>query len=216
MKEACAMKKLFHIVATPRDEESRTLQVSRSFLEAFTENNHDWTVDELRLFGERLPPLTAQRTAGKYALLGGRDLPADLQEQWQDIHNHINRFLSADAYLISTPMWNFTVPYVLKQYIDVIVQPRYLFQYTEGVPEGLVKDRKMVVITSRGGEYTDKGMKLLDIQEPYLRTVFGFVGITDVTFIHAQPMDAAGPEVRRERLLHARERARNTAATFSR
>jgi len=70
-------------------------------------------------------------------------------ESWRAIEGLIQQFLAADMYLISTPMWNFTIPSTLKYYIDALVQPGYLFKYTpEGVPVGLVQGKSMVCITS--------------------------------------------------------------------
>lgn len=207
------MKKLLHIIATPRGEESRTLQVAKAFLETFKENHQDWVIEELDLSKERLPSLTPKRVDGKYVLLSGKDLQGELNEAWQEIIAHIERFLSADGYLLSTPMWNFSIPYMLKQYIDIIVQPKYLFRYTKTGVEGLVVNKKMVVIASRGGEYVSPDMKKLDHQEPYLRTVFGFVGITYITFIVAQPMDM-GEEIQKQKIEEARTFARQAAARF--
>ncbi len=208
------MKKLLHIIASPRGEESRTLLVSGSFLEKFRSTYHDWVVEELDLFKEELPPLTLKRVDGKYVLLGGKDLYGELKEAWEDIIVQIEKFLSADAYLISSPMWNFNIPYVLKHYIDVILQPKYLFQYTADGPEGLVKNRKMVVITSRGGDYRSDEASGYDHQEPYLRTVFGFAGITDIKFINAQPMDAMGPDMQKQMIEEAIEEAKKYAESF--
>lgn len=207
------MKKLLHIIATPREDESRTLQISETFLSVFKENQADWVIEDLDLSKEGLPSLTMKRVDGKYVLLGGKDLFGELKEAWEDIIAHIERFLSADAYLISTPMWNFSIPYILKQYIDIIVQPKYLFRYTQSGVEGLVKDRKMLVIASRGGDYTSMQMKAFDFQEPYLRTIFGFVGITDIRFIVAQPMDM-GQETQQIRIKEAQDQARKLAAQF--
>jgi FMN-dependent NADH-azoreductase len=112
-------------------------------------------------------------------------------------------------------MWNFGIPHVLKHYIDVIVQPKYLFRYAEKGAEGLVKGRSMAVITSRGGDYSEGSpFRPYDFQEPYLRAIFGFVGITDITFINAEPMDAAGPEVQAEKIKAAQVRARQAAEKF--
>ncbi len=204
------MKKLLHIIATPRAEESRTLQVSEVFLEAFTEKHTDWVVEELDLSKEELPSLTVKRVDGKYMLLGGKDLDEELKEAWQEIIAHIERFMSADAYLISTPMWNFSIPYTLKHYLDIILQPKYLFRYTSTGVEGLVKNKKMVIITSRGGDYTD-AMRSADFQEPYLRFVFGFVGVKDITFINAQPMDMGEP-LQAQKIKEAQEIAIKIAA----
>ena len=207
------MKKLLHIIATPRGDESRTLKVSGAFLESFRSSQPGWVVEDLDLPKENLPSLTAKRVDGKYALLSGKDLYGDLKESWEDIIRHIERFLSADAYLISTPMWNFGIPYTLKHYIDVILQPKYLFRYTEKGPEGLVKNKKMIVITSRGGDYSTEQMKAYDFEEPYLRTAFGFTGITDITFINAQPMDM-GLETQEQKIREAQNKARQAANNF--
>jgi FMN-dependent NADH-azoreductase len=198
------MKRLLHIIATPRENESRTLQVSESFLEAFKETHPDWVVDELDLSKETLPSLSMKSVSGKYVLLTGKDLFGSLRESWVEIIQHIERFKTADFYLISTPMWNFHIPYMLKHYIDLIVQPKHLFHYKEdGTPEGLIKDKKMIVITSRGGQYTGNNEKY-DFQEPYLRLIFGFVGITDIHFINAEPMDM-GLELQKESIQKAKK-----------
>ncbi len=209
------MKKLLHINACPRGDESRTLKVSAAFLSSFKNTHKDWVVEELNLFREKIPELTARRVDGKYVLMGGKDLFGELKESWDEVIAHIDRFKSADRYLLSTPMWNFSIPYPLKQYIDVIVQPKYLFRYTEtGAVEGLVKGKKMTVIASRGGDYTSEAYKPYDHQEPYLRTVFGFVGLTDMTFIVAQPMDSGAEELRKRRLEEAINQARELATVF--
>jgi FMN-dependent NADH-azoreductase len=200
------MKRLLHIIATPREEESRTLQVSEAFLDAFKKTHPDWIIDELNLSKEKLPDLSLQSVSGKYVLLEGENLFGRAKELWAEILQHIERFKTADFFLISTPMWNFHIPYMLKHYIDLIVQPRYLFRYTDqGTTEGLVVDKKMIVITSRGGQYVG-AMKNLDFQEPYLRAIFGFVGITDITFIKAEPMDM-GAEKRKKAIEIAQQQA---------
>jgi FMN-dependent NADH-azoreductase len=112
-------------------------------------------------------------------------------------------------------MWNFGIPYRLKHYIDVILQPGYLFRYTANGPEGLVESKKMTVITSRGGDYGGASpLKPYDLQEPYIRAVFGFVGIADMTFVDARPMDAMGPAVRDQKTEEARKIAGETAGKF--
>jgi len=207
------MKKLLHIIATPRGDESRTLKVSASFLEAFGLSHSDWVVEELDLSKEELPSLTVKRVDGKYMLLGGKELSGQFRAAWQDIIRQIERFLSADAYLLSTPMWNFSIPYMLKRYLDVIVQPKYLFQYTKTGVEGLVKNRKMMVVTSRGGTYTTPDMSAMDFQEPYLRAIFGFVGIKDIGFINAEAMDM-GEQLQKQNIQAAQDKAKEIAKGF--
>lgn len=207
------MKKLLHIIATPRGEESRTLKVTGAFLDTFKKIHPDWVVEELDLIKEKLPPLTLKQVNGKYILLGGKDLSGEFKKAWEEIVAHIESFSSADAYLVSTPMWNFSIPYMLKQYIDIIVQPKYLFRYTPDGVEGLIKNKKMLIVTSRGGEYSSDQMRKMDFQEPYLRAIFGLVGITDITFINAQPMDV-GLEIQNQKIKEAQDSVIKIAARF--
>ena len=96
--------------------------------------------------------------------------------------------------------------------MDVIFQPKkYLFRYTAQGPEGLLKNKKMLVITSRGGDYSLKEAKGADFQEPYLRFAFGFVGITDITFINAEPM-GMGEELQRKAITASQEKAKFVAS----
>ena len=182
---------LLHIVATPRGHESNTIRVSNALLEELHEKHSDLTVKVLDLFKADLPSVAGENIESKYKLMTGQQLDASHQESWKQIEANITRFLDADIYLITTPMWNFGIPYALKYYIDAIVQPGYLFRYNEqGYPEGLVHGKKMICVTSRGGDYSpNTPMNTLDFVEPYLRAIFNFVGITDITFINAQPMD---------------------------
>ena len=208
------MKKLLHIIATPRAEDSRTLKVTAAFLDAFGRKYPGCKIESLNTATEALAPLTVKAIIGKYVLLSGKDLTDELKPAWKNIEAYINQFLSADGYLISAPMWNFSIPHHLKHYIDIIVQPKYLFRYTDKGVEGLVKNKKMVVITSRGGDYSSQSpFHAYDFQEPYLRAVFGFVGITDITFINAQPMDM-GPDIQQKKIQEARLPAEKAAMSF--
>ncbi|MBS0625485.1 MAG: NAD(P)H-dependent oxidoreductase [Verrucomicrobia bacterium] len=199
------MKKLFHISACPRGEDSRTLRIAESFLRAFQESHPDWVFDELDLTREPLPSLSSRRVDGKYLLMDGKHLFGEMKESWTEIIQHVERFKSSDMYLISAPMWNFHIPYMLKHYIDLIVQPQYLFRYLKGgKTEGLVKGRKMVVATSRGGQYVEDPS--FDFQTPYLKGIFNFIGIEDISFVIGQPMDM-GEELRNQRLQEAIDEA---------
>ena len=209
------MTKLLHICATPRGAKSRTLKITDTFLETFKKKHPECAIDTIDLFSEKLPEIDLDVTDGKYLLMGGGKISDRLKPAWQEIERHIAGFLSTDIYLISTPMWNFSIPYRLKHYIDVIAQPKYLFRYTAQGAEGLAKNKKMFVITSRGGDYSPGSpVRSFDHQEPYLRTVFGFFGITDITFIIAQPTDALGAEVMQERITAAQNEAKRLAESL--
>jgi FMN-dependent NADH-azoreductase len=183
---------LLHVISTPRGLASNTGRVSNAFLEALIEKDDDVVVTTLDLFKTDLPSVAGRNIESKYMLMTGQTLDEDAQDSWSQIERTIEQFLEADVYLLTVPMWNLGIPYVLKYYIDAIVQPGYLFRYTEtGAVEGLAKNKKMICITSRGSDYTTEPMKSFDFVECYLRTIFGFVGITDMTFFNAQPMDVS-------------------------
>ena len=205
------MKKLLHVVASPRGEASRTLKVAHEFLECFKERHPDWLVDEINVFEEELPSMSARQVDGKYILLGNKKLYGELREKWAEIEQHIVRFKEANAYLISTPMWNFTIPYPLKQYLDILIQPSYLFRYTQDGVEGLLGGRRMVVIASSGGTYTAPETQAYDHVESYLRTVFGFVGVTDMRFIKIESLDGVSKKRVQESVDEARRRASSVA-----
>lgn len=199
------MKKLLHIVATPRQEDSRTLKVTEAFLKEFSLVHSDWQIEVLNVFEEKLPSLTVERIEGKYRLLAGNELSVTEEESWELLLDYINQFKHADAYLISSPMWNFSIPYELKHYIDIIVQPRYMFSYTADGPQGLLKGKKMFIISSSGGDYSLDETRAFDFLEPYLRTIFGLIGIKDLYFVKAQPMDAMGLEVQKNKIEEAQK-----------
>lgn len=209
------MNKLLHIIATPRGEMSRTLKVSQAFLEGLEEKYPDCIVSSLNLTTRELPKLDGRKLDGKYTLLMGQELVGEEKGHWQDIEEHIERFKSADAYLITTPMWNFHIPYYFKHYIDIIVQPFYTFRSTERGYQGLITGRKMVIVTSRGYDYSPKSpLRPMDFQEPYLKAIFGFIGITHIQFVHVQPTDILGPKIQRERLEAAMQEARQLGREF--
>jgi FMN-dependent NADH-azoreductase len=201
--------RLLHIVATPRGHESNTIRVSNAIIEELYLRYSDLSIKVLDLFKSDLPSVAGENIESKYKLMTGQQLDEHHKSSWEQIEANVERFLDADIYLLTVPMWNFGIPYALKYYIDAIVQPGYLFRYNEhGVPEGLVKGKMMICVTSRGGDYSPGTyLNSLDFVEPYLRTIFNFVGITNIHFINAQPMDIS-QAVRRTAILKAIEEAR--------
>jgi FMN-dependent NADH-azoreductase len=106
---------------------------------------------------------------------------------------------AADVVVLGVPMYNFGVPAQLKNWIDAISRAKVTFQYTEKGPEGLLKGKKVYVVLTRGGIYRNQPS---DSQVPYLKTVLGFLGMTDVEFIYAEGL-AMGPEAERQALANA-------------
>jgi FMN-dependent NADH-azoreductase len=98
----------------------------------------------------------------------------------------VAELLAADEIVIGTPMYNFAVPAALKAWIDHVVRAGKTFRYTAQGPEGLVQGRKVVIVVASGGTYKEgSGMEAYNHEIPYLRHILGFIGITDITFVHA-------------------------------
>ncbi len=99
----------------------------------------------------------------------------------------IDELIAADIIVIGAPMWNFGIPSSLKAWIDHIVRTGRTFKYGIAGPESLLpKGKKVIIVSSRGGMYSESPMNAMDYQETYLRAVLGFLGLTDVSFIRAE------------------------------
>jgi FMN-dependent NADH-azoreductase len=183
--------RVLHIVATPRADASNTMKVADAFFAELVEAAPECTIETLDLFADDLPKVAGANIEAKYTLMTGTPLNPVLAQSWTQIEALIERFLTADVHVMSVPMWNFSIPYTLKYFIDAVVQPGYLFRYNAtGIPEGMVHGKKMVVITARGADYSAQSpFHAYDFMEPYLRAIFGFVGIYDMEFVYAQPTD---------------------------
>lgn len=110
---------------------------------------------------------------------------------------------AADTVIIGAPMYNFGIPSTLKAWFDYVLRAGVTFKYGENGAEGLLKGKKAIVVESRGGLYSEGPAQSLDSQEPHLRTLLGFIGITDIDFVRAEKL-AFGPESRDEAITAAR------------
>ena len=207
--------KLLHIIASPRGEKSRTTRIANEFINSLKSKHPNLIVEDLELFQMDLPTLNQSVTETKYMTIAGATLDTASQFMWNEIADISKSFVSFDMYVISAPMWNFSVPYKLKHYIDVIMQPGILFKFTATGVEGLAKNKKMICITSRGSDYSvGSPMNVMDFQESYLRTIFGFAGITDVSFVNAQPLGYT-PDLATMKINEANKEASDLAATIN-
>ncbi|NOH32848.1 FMN-dependent NADH-azoreductase [Vibrio chagasii] len=120
------------------------------------------------------------------ALRATEDLSQD-QQSIVDLSNTlIEEIKAADTLVIAAPMYNFTIPTQLKNWIDLIARAGVTFTYTENGVKGLIEGKKAIVVTTRGGIHKDAAT---DSMTPYLRTVLGFIGITDVEFVYAEALN---------------------------
>jgi len=123
----------------------------------------------------------------------------------------IGELRAADTIVIGAPMYNFSVTTSLRAWFDHVLRAGETFSYSEAGPKGLLPGKRVIVIESRGGLYSEGPASAVDFQEPYLRHLLGFIGITDVTFIHAEKI-GYGPEARSAAMANASARIAGLAA----
>ena len=210
------MSTLLYIQASPRAERSYSRAVADALVEAYGQAHPDDRVVTRDLFRMELPAFDGAALEAKYAILHGQDPSSDQQKAWAGVEAVINEFKSADRLVFAVPMWNFGVPYRLKQYMDVIIQPGYTFSFSpESGYTGLVKDRPAVVVYARGGEYAEgTDMAAYDLQKPTVDGLLRFIGFEDIRSIVVEPTLAGGPDTAAARKAAAVTEAEEIAATL--
>lgn len=202
------MKRLLHIDSSPRGARSRSGAIGHHLLQVLQARAPDLEVSRLNVFEADLPPFDHMAIEGRYGLLMGEPVPPEQQQAWAQLQAIADHFLSFDTWLFTVPMWNFGLPYRLKQYIDLITHPQITFRNdAEGNVEGLAAGRKAIVVAASAMQFgADPQIDGLDFQLSYLRAWLGFIGVTD---IHAVRVAGTfGPEAI---VNSAMERARGDA-----
>lgn len=210
------MAMVLHIRATATPELSYSLRAAEAFLESYLESHPGDTVDTLNVAEDAIPEFLGLAARGKYRILHGESHSQKEADAWKVVEAEIERFKKADRLVISSPMWNFGIPYRLKQYFDVIVQPGYTFSYSpEKGYTGLVTGKPAMLFLARGGEYpagTDAAA--FDFQRPYLEGILQFIGFTDISMVVVEPTLLGGPQLAEQKLSEAITAAREKAKSF--
>jgi FMN-dependent NADH-azoreductase len=176
--------KLLRIDSSAR-RNSVSRQLTEKFVETWRKENTAGIVIERDLATTQLPAITDEWTLAAYSN------PATLTpEQWSTLsvsEKLVEELLAADTIVIGAPMYNLTVSAPLKAWIDQVVRVGRTVLYGPNGPDGVLKGKRVVVVTSRGGAFRPgTPTAQYDHQEPYLRHILGFIGLTDITFIHAE------------------------------
>ncbi|MFD1149922.1 FMN-dependent NADH-azoreductase [Saccharothrix hoggarensis] len=203
------MTTLLHISASPRGEASESLAIARTFLDAYRAAHPDHHVDAFDLWDGTLPEFGPDATAAKMAVFAGQEPSGAAARAWDAVVRTFERFAAADAYLFSVPMWNTGVPYVLKQFIDVVSQPGMVFGFDpEHGYRGLLTGRKAAVVYT-SAVYGDGVPPAFgtDFQRPFFNGWLRWAGITDITEVEFRP-NLVTPDAEQ-----AREQAHEDAAT---
>lgn len=159
------------------------------FVEQWRQQHNDDQIQVRDLAADPIPVLDGE-------LVGAlRPSDAPLTPRQQDAlelsNSLIEELKASDVIVIAAPMYNFNISTQLKNYFDLVARAGVTFRYTEAGPEGLLKGKKVYVLTSRGGIHKDTGT---DLVTPYLRVFLGFIGLTDVEFVFEEGI-AYGPDM---------------------
>lgn len=195
---------ILHIDSSPRGERSHSRQLTLAFVKELKADRPDATIVYHDLGRDPVAPVTEAWIAAAFS-----DPATHTPEQQSAIavsNQLIDELLASDIIVIGAPMYNFSIPSTLKAYIDQIVRAGRTFD--PATYQGLVTGKKLFVLTARGsgGYGPGEPMESVNFQDTYLRAIFGFLGITDVTFIHDEKTSAGDSE-----LPGALERAREAA-----
>jgi FMN-dependent NADH-azoreductase len=178
------MPVLLHIDSSPLYGRSVSRQLTAAFVAQWKSSHPVGTVIDRDLSSTSIPPIDA-------ALVGAVYTPEEARTPQQKellalSDKLISELEQADEYVIGVPMHNFGVPSVLKLWIDQIARAGKTFAYADGAPKGLLTGKKATFIVATGGVYdAQTRMASFNFVEPYLRSVFGFLGVTDATFLTA-------------------------------
>ena len=210
------MSKILYVKASPRKIRSHSLAVTEAFIDTNLKSNPDTEVMTVDLFDTDLPPMDGLAVKAKYSLMHGKALSDQEKEAWAAVDGLIGEFQSANKYVFAVPMWNFGIPYKLKQYFDLVVQPGYTFSSTqeEGY-KGLMKGKPAFVAYASGGTYAEgTPAAAMDFQRRYVDTILRFIGFDEIYSVVVAPTVQEGPEVAMSKRDAAIEKAKQLAETF--
>jgi len=181
------MSRVLIIESSARQQDSVSRQLTQTFISQWQTAHPADQITVRDLAVKPVPHLDIN-------LLGGWMKPAeqrsDLEQASLERSNQLtDELLAADVLVMAAPMYNFAIPSTLKAWLDHVLRAGVTFKYTDTGPQGLLSGKRAYVLTARGGIYAGS---TADHQEPYLRQVMAFIGIHDVTFIHAEGMNLGG------------------------
>jgi len=178
------MKKILHIISSPRGAASMSIKLGNAIIEKIHETHPGATVNEHNLTRKLFPHLEEAHLAAFFTPAENRS--ADNVEAIRHSDEAIAKLQNADIIVIDVPFYNFGIPSTLKAWIDHIARAGVTFKYGENGPEGLIKGKKVYLAIASGGIYSEGPMKAYDFAAPYLKSVLGFLGMTDVSVFRVE------------------------------
>ncbi|MEU4625753.1 NAD(P)H-dependent oxidoreductase [Actinoplanes sp. NPDC023801] len=207
---------LLHVSASPRGPQSESLAVAATFLDTVREVTPEAAIEEWDLWDGSLPAFGPDAVTGKMTVFAGGQPTGAAAVAWDAATTTFRRFDAADTYLFTVPMWNAGIPYVLKQFIDVISQPGLIFGFdAERGYSGLLRGKRAAVIYTSAVYGPGRPPAFgADFQAPYFEDWLRWAGITDVSTVHFRPNLATADAATARKTAHdqARDLAKVLAA----
>lgn len=174
--------KLLEIQSSPRGKSSDSISLTQSFIEACRSGNGSIVVDTLNVWHEQLPEFDSEAIGAKYKAVKHETMTEAESNVWERIQSLIQRFQNVDRIVLGAPMWNFGLPYKLKQLIDLVAQRDYLFTYDGNQYGPLLNVEKAIVVYTRGSRFLE-GTPIppsFDHQAPYLDFWLRLIGVREL------------------------------------
>ena len=178
------MKKILHIISSINGDNSFSIKLGNAVIEKIKAAYPGSTVEETNLVKKNFPHLEEMHLTSFYTPIEKRTLQ-DL-EAIKHSDEALKQIKEADIIVIGAPLYNFAIPSTLQAWIGHITRKGETFNYGENGPEGLIKGKKVYVAAASGGIYSEGPMQPYDFVVPYLKTVLGFLGMTDLTVFRVE------------------------------
>lgn len=205
---------LLHIECSPRKQRSASLEVAHSFIERHRQHHPQTHIETLDLWSVPLPEFGEEAMSAKYAGLAGIPRTPTQQSAWEELEALAACLHRADILVLSVPLWNYSIPYKLKHFIDLVSQKDILFSFDpERGPQGLLQGKTAVVAYARGLDFSAQSTtpaERFDFQKPYVEAWLDFIGITDIHEVIVEKT-ILGDGMDRDSRLVASQQARDLA-----
>lgn len=186
------MKKILEVISSARGAASNSTQLTHTIIEKLKAQYPGSTVTQRDLVQKKYPHLEESHITAFFTP------PESETDAYRTAVQHsdeaIREVEEADILVIGVPVYNFGIPSALKAWIDHLVRAGKTFSYGADGPKGLLKDKKVYLAIASGGVFSEGPLKSIDFTEPHLRTVFGFIGLHDVTTFRVEGV--SNPELR--------------------
>lgn len=184
------MKNILHIISSPRVEISASRKLGNAVVKRIQEKYPDAVVKE-RDLTKHLVPVLEEKHINTFFSPAESHSPeqAEINEYSTGL---ISELQEADIIVIDSPMYNFSVPTTLKAYFDFTSRAGYTFKYDENGPKGLLNDKKLYIAFTSGNIYSEGPYHIYDSNVPYIKNIFGFYGVTDVSVFRAEGLAIPG------------------------